>query len=159
MATNQNAQDILKLVVCSRYDNKKPRVGFVKGFGLKKGAFATTIAHDSHNIICVGTTDEDIVSAINHLIDIKGGISLSMDNENHDLPLGIAGLMTDSPIDMVSGKYRHIESMIWENGCSLTSPIMNLSFLSLLVIPELKLSDMGLFNVNDFKFVYLFADE
>jgi adenine deaminase len=149
--------DILKLVVLNRYSSQKPQVGFVKGFGLKNGALASSIAHDSHNIVAVGATDEDLVAAINAVIDTKGGLSVSLDDKIFSLPLPVAGLMSVETAEVVAAKYSRLQSHAHEMGSSLQAPFMALSFLSLLVIPELKLSDKGLFDVNKFEFTSLFV--
>ncbi|GAB4282908.1 MAG: adenine deaminase [Marinilabiliales bacterium] len=146
-------KDILKMVVASRYDNSKPAVGFVKNFGLKKGAIASSIAHDSHNIIAVGTSDEMIIKAINEIINMKGGITACDENEKLSLQLEIAGLMTNSSVENVAEIYKKIENKAKSMGSELHAPFMTLSFMSLLVIPELKLSDKGLFDVTKFKFI------
>jgi adenine deaminase len=149
--------DILKLVVLNRYSPQKPQVGFVKGFGLKNGALASSIAHDSHNIVAVGATDGDLVAAINAVIDTKGGLSVSLDGKIFSLPLPVAGLMSVETAEVVAANYSRLESHAHEMGASLQAPFMALSFLSLLVIPELKLSDKGLFDVNKFEFTSLFV--
>lgn len=148
--------DILKIVVLNRYEKSAPAVGFVKGLGLKKGAIATSISHDSHNIVAIGVSDEDIVEAINVVIRAKGGICYSDDNEFIMLELPIAGLMSDKGIDYVAEKYKLIEDTVKNNGSKIHSPLMNLSFLSLLVIPSLKISDRGLFDFTTFSYVDLF---
>lgn len=151
-------RDILKLVVLSRYDNRKPKIGFVQGFGLKEGAVASSIAHDSHNIICLGVKDEDITGAVRGIIKHQGGIVAVNNNKIFELPLNIGGLMTDSAPGKVAADYSKVNSLLKEWGCMLNAPVMTLSFLSLLVIPELKLSDMGLFDVGQFKYVDLFHE-
>lgn len=148
--------DILKIVVLNRYKNCKPAIGFVKGFGLKKGAIASSISHDSHNIIAIGVDDKSIASAMNTVIENKGGICFDDTEKNIFLELPIAGLMSDKDFDYVSEKYSKIEKAVKFNGSSLFSPIMNLSFLALLVIPELKISDKGLFDFNSFSYIDLF---
>lgn len=145
--------DVLKIVVASRYDNKPPAVAFIHNFGLKTGAIASTIAHDSHNIIAIGINDEMIVKAINHLVETKGGIVACNENEICDLKLEIAGLMTNEKLEIVAEKYQQINEKVKQFGSHLKAPFMTLSFMSLLVIPELKLSDLGLFDVNKFEFI------
>jgi adenine deaminase len=145
--------DVLKIVVASRYDNKPPAVAFIHNFGLKTGAIASTIAHDSHNIIAVGINDEMIVKAINHLVETKGGIVACNENEICDLKLEIAGLMTNEKLEIVAEQYQQINEKVKQFGSHLKAPFMTLSFMSLLVIPELKLSDLGLFDVNKFEFI------
>ena len=151
------SEDILKLVVCNRYDNKPPVVAFVKGFKLKYGAIASSVAHDSHNIIAVGVRDEDIVGAINTVIEYKGGLVFFSEKEKEFLPLKYGGLMTDMPADEVAETFNSLEKKITEAGCSLHSPIMNLSFLALSVIPDLKLTDKGLFKIAEYSLVDLFC--
>lgn len=154
---SKTEDDLLKLVVLNRYSPQKPQVGFVKGFGLKEGALASSIAHDSHNIVAVGVKDEDLISAINAVIDTKGGLSVSRESEIYSLPLPVAGLMSTEDAETVAGKYNRLESISKEMGSGLHAPFMALSFLSLLVIPELKLGDKGLFDVNKFEFTSLFV--
>ena len=145
--------DILKIVV-NRYLDTKPSVSFVKGFGLKKGAIASSVAHDSHNIIAVGCSDEDILKAINSVIEHKGGI-VCVENKNINiLPLKIAGIISDEEGVIVAKKYKELNDIAKTKlGSSLKAPFMTLSFMALLVIPEIKLSDKGLFDVNTFKFI------
>ncbi len=150
-------RDLLKLVVVNRYRQARPAVAFVNNFGLKRGAMASTIAHDSHNIIATGTNDDDIARAINLLIENKGGISIC-DKEHHEiLPLPVAGLMTNLDGHEVATKYLSIQETARNKlGCTLKAPFMTLSFMALLVIPELKLSDKGLFDGQKFEFTSLF---
>lgn len=150
--------DILKIAVVNRYYDTKPSVGFIKNFGLKNGAIATSIAHDSHNIIAIGVTDEFIVQAVNLVIENRGGIAFVDSNNADILPLPIAGLMTNEDVSDVSQKYLEIENKVKSAGCKLTSPLMTISFMSLLVIPSLKIGDQGLFDVNSFSFVNLFVE-
>ncbi len=151
------SQDILKLVVVNRYNPAPPSIAFVKNFGLKKGALASTVAHDSHNIIATGVTDADIVAAINSLIECKGGVSAANESILETLPLPVAGLMSTQDGYIIAEKYDDVDKKIKSWGCILKSPYMTLSFLALLVIPELKLSDKGLFDGNEFKFTSVFA--
>ncbi|MFZ4413482.1 MAG: adenine deaminase [Bacteroidales bacterium] len=148
-------KDVLKIVVLNRYQETKPAVAFIKGFQLKKGALASTVAHDSHNIIAVGTNDEDIVAAINLLIQSTGGISLVNASESYHLPLAVAGLMSAEDGFEVAASYDFINQKTKEFGTVLNAPFMTLSFMALLVIPELKLSDKGLFDGNTFEFTTL----
>lgn len=148
--------DILKLVVVNRYQNQKPKVGFLKNFGLKKGALASSIAHDSHNIIAIGANDEDICAAINSLVEKKGGIVAQNGNDISLLPLPVGGLMSCEGLEIIAEKYKSLNEKAWEFGCRVKAPFMTLSFLSLLVIPEIKLGDRGLFDVNKFEFIPLF---
>ncbi|WP_292379266.1 adenine deaminase [Methanosarcina sp. UBA289] len=152
-------RDILKMVVLSRYADDPVQIGFIKNIGLKNGAIASSIAHDSHNIIAVGATDEDIVRAVNRLVENRGGIVVGTAENLLDLPLEVSGLMSTLDGKEVAARYEQLNEEARKLGTSLTSPFMTLSFMSLLVIPELKLSDKGLFNVTKFEFVELFADE
>jgi adenine deaminase len=151
-------RDILKIVVKDRYNDGPPSVGFIKGFGLKQGAFASSVAHDSHNIICVGTNDNDIVAAVNEIVRMKGGLSLSADGKITSLQLNIAGIMSDSSCEEVAMSYEELSDKVKSLGSSLKAPFMTLSFMALLVIPELKIGDRGLFDVNQFKLVDLFVE-
>ncbi len=151
--------DILKITVVNRYQNAPPAVAFVKNFGLKQGAIASTVAHDSHNIIAVGIDDTSISRAVNLLIESKGGISLVNDAEHIVLELPVAGLMSNKDGYQVASEYEMIDSVAKNMGCTLAAPFMSLSFLALLVIPELKLSDKGLFDGSKFSFVDLFEEE
>lgn len=150
--------DILKIVVKDRYNDGPPAVGFIKGFGLKHGAFASSVAHDSHNIICIGTSDGEIVSAINEVIRIKGGLSVSTGGDITSLRLNIAGIMSDSSCEEVASEYQSLSKQVRSLGCTLKAPFMTLSFMALLVIPELKIGDKGLFDVTKFSPVGLFVD-
>jgi adenine deaminase len=150
------ASDLLKLVVVNRYQPTKPAVAFVRNFQLKDGAIASSVAHDCHNIIAVGVSDADIVRAVNMVVEEKGGISLASRNVEDVLPLPIAGLMSDKDGVDVARAYERMDRMVKGFGSSLTSPYMTLSFLGLLVIPSLKLSDQGLFDGERFQFVDLF---
>ncbi|NVO02015.1 MAG: adenine deaminase [Bacteroidetes bacterium] len=149
--------DVLKMVVLNRYEFSKPAVAFVNNFGFQKGAIASTIAHDSHNIIAVGTSDEEIVKAINIVIEKKGGISLVNGSEEISLKLGVAGLMSSEDAYQVSKKYFEISNKSKTLGTKLNAPYMTLSFMALLVIPELKLSDKGLFDGNAFKLTKIYC--
>ncbi|MEE4257463.1 MAG: adenine deaminase [Bacteroidales bacterium] len=147
--------DILKLVVCNRYEKAKPAVAFINHFGFKRGAIASTVAHDSHNIIAVGTSDDEICRAVNLLVKNKGGISL-VDGETEELlPLPVAGLMSNKDGFSVAKAYDELDKKAKALGSSLRAPYMTLSFMALLVIPALKLSDKGLFDGNKFEFVPL----
>jgi adenine deaminase len=149
--------DILKLVVYNRYKDAQPKLAFINGFGLKNGAIASSVAHDSHNIIAVGTSDEDIEQAINLIVREKGGISVVADEKMGVLPLPIAGLMSDKDGYEVAKDYTQIDEFAKSQlNCTLKSPFMSLSFMALLVIPSLKLSDKGLFDGNTFEFTDIF---
>jgi adenine deaminase len=146
-------KDLLKLVVVERHRaTGNMGLGMVSGFGLTKGAFASTIAHDSHNIIAVGTNDKDIFIAIKELERIQGGLSISAEGEIlGSLPLPIAGLLSEDPLRKIADKLADLHGITLKLGCPLTSPFVTLSFLALPVIPELRLTDMGMVDVNDFK--------
>ncbi|MCE7041650.1 adenine deaminase [Dyadobacter sp. CY312] len=147
-------RDILKIAVVNRYNDSEPAIGFIKNFGLKTGAIASTVAHDSHNIVVVGCDDESICEAVNLLIDAKGGISAVDRNTRLVLELPIAGLMTDRDGYDVANAYTKMDSFVKETlKSTLQSPYMTLSFMALLVIPSLKLSDKGLFDGEKFEFV------
>lgn len=148
--------DILKMVVLNRYKEAKPAIGFIRGFGLKTGAIASTVAHDSHNIIAVGTSDSEIVKAVNQLIESKGGIIALNQNEVFHLPLPVAGIMSNENGKDVANLYKKLNETAKKLGTNLHAPFMTLSFMALLVIPELKLSDKGLFDGSKFEFVPLF---
>lgn len=149
-------EDILKMVVLNRYTPAQPSVGFVKNVGLKEGAIGGTIAHDSHNLIVVGTNDEDILALLKDLISSGGGIGWRSREQAEILPLPIAGLMSPKPGKQVAEAYVSLSQQARALGTSLKAPFMTLSFLSLLVIPSLKLGDRGLFDVDQFSFVSLF---
>jgi adenine deaminase len=150
--------DILKIIVKDRYNDMPPAVGFIKGFGLKKGAFASSIAHDSHNIISAGTNDADIVFAVNEIIRLKGGLSVAVEGEVSSLKLNIAGIMSDSSCEEVASEYEVLSAKVRSMGCELRAPFMTLSFMALLVIPELKIGDRGLFDVKQFRPTSLFVE-
>jgi adenine deaminase len=149
-------KDLLKIVVYNRYKASKPAIGFVKNFGLKEGAIASSIAHDSHNLIAVGASDEEIRIAINGLIKQMGGIVAVKNKSVEGLPLEIGGLMTHAPVEKVSEKYVELTRIAQQMGCSLNAPFMTLAFMALPVIPKLKITDQGLFDVTQFKYVDLF---
>ncbi|MBK7140174.1 MAG: adenine deaminase [Bacteroidetes bacterium] len=150
-------KDILKIAVVNRYNNSKPAVAFIKNFGLKNGALASSVAHDSHNIVVVGVSDEDICAAVNEIIRHKGGLSLSANGDNHILSLPLAGIMTTENGCDVANKYTILDKKAKELGTKLHAPYMTLSFMALLVIPSLKLSDKGLFDVDKFAFTTSFV--
>jgi adenine deaminase len=147
--------DILKLVVYNRYEPAKPAVAFIRHFGFKNGAIASSVAHDSHNLIAVGTNDDDICKAINLLIQSKGGISLVNGSEEEVLPLPVAGLMSNKDAFLVAAAYDKLDKKAKALGSSLGAPYMTLSFMALLVIPDIKLSDKGLFDGRKFEFMPL----
>ena len=149
-------KDILKIVVKDRYKDLDPAVAFVRGFGLKSGAFASSVAHDSHNIIAVGADDLSICKAVNRIVEMKGGLVACNDAKCSDIPLEIGGIMSDVPCGTMAEKYKKLTDIVQVMGCKLKSPFMTLSFMALLVIPELKVSNRGLFDVNKFEFVGLY---
>jgi len=146
-------EDILKISVVNRYNEAKPAIGFINGFGLKKGAIAASVAHDSHNIVVVGTNDEDICMAVNEIIRSKGGIAVANGADIELLPLEVAGLMSVNPGELVARRYSELDEYARKLGSGLSSPFMTLSFMALLVIPSLKMSDKGLFDAQHFQFV------
>ncbi len=153
-------RDILKMVVVNRYQNAPVAATLIKNFGLKKGAIASSVAHDSHNIVAVGVDDESICNAVNMVIEHKGGISCVCPVEpggswtEMALPLPVAGLMSNEDGYMIAARYEQLDRMAKEElGSALASPYMTLSFMALLVIPHLKLSDLGLFDGDKFEFV------
>ena len=147
--------DVLKMAVVNRYKNEKPAIAFIKNFGLKEGAIASSVGHDSHNVIAIGSTDEAICNAINLLIETKGGICALSNSEKKVLPLPIAGIMSDQNGKTIGKEYALLDQMAKEMGSTLKAPYMTLSFMALLVIPSLKLSDKGLFNGSKFEFTSL----
>ncbi|WP_312393270.1 adenine deaminase [Chryseobacterium sp.] len=151
-------EDILKIAVVNRYYNAPVATAFIKNIGLKTGAIASCVAHDCHNIVVVGTNDEDMCKAVNAIIKAKGGISLATEAEEMVLELPIAGIMTNLPAEEVAESYTKLDQRAKELGSKLRAPYMSLSFMALLVIPELKLSDKGLFNGKSFEFTDVFIE-
>ncbi|MBN7813275.1 adenine deaminase [Algoriphagus sp. H41] len=149
-------QDILKITVVNRYQDAPPAVAFIKNFGLKTGAIASSVGHDSHNIIAVGLDDESICRAVNLIIQAKGGVSAVAGEKEDILPLPVGGIMAASDGYEVAAAYTRIDRMAKEMGSTLASPFMTLSFMALLVIPDLKLSDKGLFDGKKFGFTEVF---
>ncbi len=150
-------EDILKIAVVNRYNDAPVAKAFIKNVGLKTGAIASCVAHDCHNIVVVGTNDEDMCQAVNAIIKAKGGISLATANEELVLELPIAGIMTNRAAEDVAEAYTKLDRRAKELGSKLRAPYMSLSFMALLVIPELKLSDKGLFNGKSFQFTDVFV--
>lgn len=148
-------RDILKITVVNRYEDQPPAIAFIKNFGLKRGAIASSVGHDSHNIIAVGTSDKAICDAVNLIIEQKGGVCVLSNSRQHIVPLPVAGIMSDKDADTIGQDYAQLDIMAKQLGSTLQAPFMTLSFMALLVIPELKLSDKGLFNGNEFKFTTL----
>lgn len=150
--------DVLKMAVVNRYSNAEPAIAFIKNFGLKKGAIASSVAHDCHNIVVVGTSDEEILNAVNLIIENTGGICAVNGNEKKSLALPVAGIMSDQNGWEAGRLYQEIDVMAKELGSSLKAPFMTLSFMALLVIPDLKLSDKGLFSGKQFAFTDLVVE-
>lgn len=151
--------DVLKIAVIERHHaTGNFGVGFVKGFGLKEGAIASSVAHDSHNLVVIGTNDEDMLAAVKHIENLGGGQAVVAGGKVlADLPLSIAGLISPLSLEEVSKAGKECNAAAKKLGCTLDDPFMTMSFLALPVIPELKLTDMGLVDVNDFKVVPLFV--
>ncbi|HYH15125.1 MAG TPA: adenine deaminase [Flavisolibacter sp.] len=147
------SQDILKIIVVNRYKNAPIAKAFIKNFGLKTGAIASSVAHDSHNIVAVGVDDESLCKAVNLIIEREGGVSCVGNDQQQVLPLPVAGLMTTDDGYEVAKQYSAIDAAAKALGSTLTSPFMTLSFMALLVIPHLKLSDLGLFDGDSFTFI------
>lgn len=158
VAVSDPSRDVLKIAVLCRYLDVPPSVGFVKGFGIKRGAIASSVSHDSHNVVVVGVADEDISRAANLVIERRGGIAAVYGSREAVLPLPIAGLMSDGDPMGVVRSYEAMEEMARCMGSCLLAPFMTLSFMSLLVVPSLKLSDRGLFDVDRFCFIDLFEE-
>lgn len=152
--TTSTLDDVLKIVVVNRYKEAPPAVAFIKNFGLTEGAIASSVAHDSHNIVAVGVTDESIASAVNKVIHHRGGLSAVGKGRELILPLPVAGLMSNDDAYTIAEAYTQIDKFVKEElGSLLRAPFMTLSFMALLVIPHLKLSDLGLFDGDSFTFV------
>jgi adenine deaminase len=147
--------DVLKMAVVNRYQNENPAIAFIKNFGLKKGAIASSVAHDCHNIVVVGTSDEEICNAVNLIIENTGGICAVNGTDQKILGLPVAGIISDKDGWETGRLYQEIDAMAKSLGSELKAPFMTLSFMALLVIPDLKLSDKGLFSGKDFRFVDL----
>lgn len=148
-------KDILKMTVINRYQNDKPAVAFIKNFGLKEGAIASSVGHDSHNIIAVGVSDEAICKAVNLIIENEGGICAVSNTEQNVVALPVAGIMSDKDAETIGKQYSELDKMAKQLGSTLHAPYMSLSFMALLVIPALKLSDKGLFDGGKFEFTDL----
>ncbi|MBR0270399.1 MAG: adenine deaminase [Methanobrevibacter sp.] len=145
--------DVLKIAVVERYGNNNIANAFIKGFGLKKGAIASSVAHDSHNIIVVGYDSEEMAEAANAVIENKGGIAVVSEDFNDSLALPIAGLMSNEDAFAVAEKLDVLHRMASALGCKLDSPFMTMAFMALLVIPSIKISDKGLFDGDNFEFM------
>ncbi|MFD2035584.1 adenine deaminase [Belliella marina] len=155
-ANSNVAEDILKITVVNRYEDAPPAVAFIKNFGIKSGAIASSVGHDSHNIIAVGVDDDAITKAVNLLIQEKGGVSTVDGEKEMVLALPVGGIMSTEDGYKVAEAYTKIDQMTKSMGSKLQSPFMTLSFMALLVIPDLKLSDKGLFDGQKFEFVDVF---
>jgi adenine deaminase len=151
-------QDILKLTVVNRYADAPPAVALIRGFGLRRGALASSVAHDSHNVIAVGASDEELCRAVNAVIEHRGGLAVVEGEEVLVLPLPIAGLMSPEDGYTVARLYTALDQRAKQLGSPLRAPLMTLSFMALLVIPALKLSDRGLFDGRSFRFASLWAE-
>jgi len=151
-------QDILKLTVVNRYADAPPAVALIRGFGLRRGALASSVAHDSHNVIAVGASDEELCRAVNAVIEHRGGLAVVEGEEVLVLPLPIAGLMSPEDGYTVARLYTALDQRAKQLGSPLRAPLMTLSFMALLVIPALKLSDRGLFDGRSFRFTSLWAE-
>lgn len=146
-------RDILKIALINRYADESPAVGLIRGFGLTRGAIASSIAHDSHHLVAVGVTDEDLSEAVNLVVRERGGISAYNGSQAYVLPLPVAGLMSQMPGSEIAEQYKQVTAIAFEMGSTLKAPFMTLSFMALLVIPELKIGEKGLFDGQAFTFV------
>lgn len=158
LAVTDPVNDLLKLAVVNRYLPAPPSVGFVQGVGLRRGAIASSVAHDSHNIIAVGTGDADLKAVVDAVSEAAGGIAVFDGERSHVLALPVAGLMSTQDGETVAAAYQELDRLAKSLGSRLGAPFMTLSFLALLVIPSLKLGDQGLFDVEAFGFTDLFLD-
>ena len=149
------ANDVLPITVVNRYQDAKPAMGFIKNFGLKKGAIASSVGHDSHNITAVGVDCDSLAKAVNGVIRHQGGLAVYDGKKTHVLPLPVAGLMSNLPAEQIGNEYAQLSKLAKDLGSELHAPFMTLSFMALLVIPQLKLSDLGLFDGSTFQFVDL----
>lgn len=152
-------EDLLKIAVVNRYADAPPAVAFVRGVGLRHGAIASSVAHDCHNIVAVGADEQSLAKAVNLIIQHQGGISVAAPGMEDILPLPLAGLISDGPAEEVAAGYARLTQAAKSLGSRLGAPYMSLSFLALLVIPELKLSDLGLFDARSFSFTPVFTGE
>ena len=152
---SNTATDVLKMTVVNRYKNAKPSIAFIKNFGIKEGAIASSVGHDSHNIIAIGVSDEAICKAVNLIIENSGGICAVNASEEKIVSLPVAGIMSDLSAQEIGKSYADLDAMAKRMGSKLRAPYMSLSFMALLVIPALKLSDKGLFDGTSFQFTSL----
>ena len=145
--------DVLKIVVINRYHSAPPAIGFIHGFGLKRGAIASCVAHDSHNIVAVGVDDDSLAQVINEVIKNNGGIAACSGHERKSVALPIGGIMTGEDGPSVARNYAELDGWVKHVlKSTLKAPFMSLSFMALLVIPQLKMSDLGLFDGGKFSF-------
>ncbi len=161
LAVADTENDILKIAVVERHTGSgNIGLGFVHGFGLARGALASSVAHDSHNIIVIGTNDRDMEVAVREIMQMGGGLSVAEGGKiTASVPLPVAGLMSVSDAETVTGQVLKLKKAAAELGCKLTEPFMAMSFLTLPVIPDIKITDKGLVDVNRFKFIPLFGKE
>ena len=152
---SNTATDVLKMTVVNRYKNEAPAIAFIKNFGIKEGAIASSVGHDSHNIIAIGVSDEAICKAVNLIIENRGGICAVNNLEEKIVSLPVAGIMSDKSAKEIGKAYAELDVMAKQMGSTLRAPYMSLSFMALLVIPSLKLSDKGLFDGTSFQFTSL----
>lgn len=157
LAVSDVSRDLLKIAVINRYEDAPLALGFIRNFGLNSGALASCIGHDSHNIIAIGVTDRDLMHAVNGIIEAKGGISLLHNGKLEILPLPIAGIMSHEEGTKIAHRYAELDALAKKLGSPLRAPFMTLSFMALLVIPSLKMSDKGLFDGSTFTFTSLFS--
>ncbi len=150
---SDTTQDVLKIVYINRYTNGKPQVAYCTGFGFKRGAIASSIGHDSHNIVAVGVTDAELTLAINSLIKSQGGISVSEGDSCHIIPLQIGGIMSQLSCWEVATELESLHAKLIKMGSTLDAPFMSLSFLSLVVIPEVKIGEKGIFSYSKFNWI------
>jgi adenine deaminase len=155
---SNTATDVLKMTVVNRYKSAKPSIAFIKNFGIKEGAIASSVGHDSHNIIAIGVSDEAICKAVNLIIENRGGVCAVNNLEEKIVSLPVAGIMSDKSAKEIGKAYAELDQMAKQMGSKLRAPYMSLSFMALLVIPSLKLSDKGLFDGTSFKFTSLEID-
>ncbi len=155
MVVSDPESDILKIVVVNRYGDAPPAVGFIRGIGLRRGAIASSVAHDSHNVVAVGADDRSLAAAVNAVMEARGGLAYADEGRREVLPLPIAGLMSNQPAEQVAAAYERLTRTARNAGSPLRAPFMTLSFMALLVIPQLKLGDRGLFDGRTFRFVSL----
>ena len=152
---SNTATDVLKMTVVNRYKNAEPSIAFIKNFGIKEGAIASSVGHDSHNIIAIGVSDEAICKAVNLIIENRGGVCAVNNLEEKIVSLPVAGIMSDKSAKEIGKAYAALDVMAKQMGSTLRAPYMSLSFMALLVIPSLKLSDKGLFDGTSFQFTSL----